>query len=58
MAVATISHASIGTIKASTVKDGVLQFLGLQYATLADRFSSPVLKGYESDGTFDATRLG
>lgn len=58
MATTTFHHNSIGSVKASTAKDGVTQFLGLQYATLNDRFSPPQLKEYGSGSQIDATKLG
>lgn len=54
----TIQHPAIGQIKTSGVKDAVVQCLGLQYATLADRFAQPVLKDYSSGCVIDGTKLG
>ncbi|KAK5174082.1 uncharacterized protein LTR77_001162 [Saxophila tyrrhenica] len=54
----TISHPAIGNVTASTAKDGVVQVLGVQYATLKDRFSPPVLKEYSSSQNVDGTKLG
>ncbi|KAK4545632.1 hypothetical protein LTR36_002585 [Oleoguttula mirabilis] len=58
MATTTLSHPTVGSIKGTTAKPGVEQFLGLQYATLADRFAAPVLKEYTADESVDATKLG
>ena len=58
MATTTVSHPSIGDIKASTAKEDVLQFLGLQYATVADRFAPAVMKEYSKDSDIDTTKLG
>lgn len=35
-----------------------MQCLGLQYATIADRFAPPQIKEYSSSETIDATKLG
>jgi len=58
MATTHFNHPSIGTFTASAAKDGVLQFLGVQYATLADRFAPPVLKQYPHGSEVDASKLG
>lgn len=59
MANATFSHASIGSLKGNSSQEGVLQFLGLQYATLTDRFAPAKMKEYSSSGeTIDATKIG
>ena len=58
MASKSFSHPGIGTITGSAAKEGVLQFLGLQYATLTDRFALPVMKDYDNDSTIDATKIG
>jgi hypothetical protein len=54
----TISHPSIGSITASTSKPGVVQLLGVQYATLKDRFSQPVMKEYGPNDPLNATKVG
>ncbi len=54
----TISHPIIGNVTASTAKEGVVQLLGLQYATLKDRFSQPVMREYSLNETIDGTKLG
>lgn len=51
-------HPSIGTFTASSAKEGVLQFLGVQYATLKDRFAPPVLKQYPHGSEVDASKIG
>ena len=58
MATTVFSHASIGKVKASTAKEGVIQCLGVQYATLADRFAPAAMRQYDSNGEIDATKLG
>lgn len=58
MATTTISHSAIGKITASTTKEGVIQCLGLQYATVADRFALAVMKEYNQNETIDATKIG
>ncbi|KAK4683063.1 hypothetical protein QC764_121820 [Podospora pseudoanserina] len=59
-----LQHPTIGPICGVVRKVGVTQFLGVQYATLKDRFSrAELLKSYPSDhprvqyGIFDATTL-
>jgi hypothetical protein len=54
----TIYHPDIGNVIGNTDSEGVVQYLGLQYATLTDRFAPPQLKHYSSDGDVDATRNG
>nr|OQO28971.1 hypothetical protein B0A51_03780 [Rachicladosporium sp. CCFEE 5018] len=51
------SHPSIGDFTGRR-QDGILQFLGVQYATLADRFAPAFLKNYPTDGVVDATQHG
>jgi carboxylesterase type B len=60
-------HPTIGTIRGISNGPGVTQFLGVQYATLQDRFSrAELLKTYPGqahhtrvqDGILDATRIG
>lgn len=52
------THPSIGQIKGRT--DGnVIQFHGVPYASLENRFASPVLcDKYNSDSILDATKVG
>ncbi|KAK3686804.1 hypothetical protein LTR37_019437 [Vermiconidia calcicola] len=59
MATTKILHPTVGPINGSTAKEGVVQFLGLQYATLADRFAPPAMREYgEQNETIEATKLG
>ncbi|KAK4447163.1 Alpha/Beta hydrolase protein [Podospora aff. communis PSN243] len=58
-------HRTIGPIRGISKIPGVTQFLGVQYATLRDRFSrGELLKAYPAthpqvkDGVLDATKLG
>ncbi|KAL2783217.1 Alpha/Beta hydrolase protein [Aspergillus keveii] len=52
-------HPTIGPIKGISKVPGVIQFFGVQYATLKDRFSRGVpLDSYPSDRVLDATKLG
>lgn len=51
-------HPQIGFIKGSTRELDVVQFLGLQYATLADRFAPPAMKVYDRNAITHATELG
>lgn len=57
MAAMSFTHASIGEIK-SKPRETVTQFLGLQYATLEDRFAPPVLKQYDGKAGIDGTKIG
>ena len=52
-------HPTIGPLKAKQREDNITQFLGLQYATLADRFS-PAIEKVHSIGkdVIDATAFG
>ncbi|KAJ5636954.1 Alpha/Beta hydrolase protein [Penicillium longicatenatum] len=64
MAYQTKQHPTIGPIKGLNNVPTVVQYLGVQYATLKDRFSRGVLletydRGYlNRDGVLDATKLG
>lgn len=58
-------HATIGPIKGLRKLPGVIQYLGIQYATLKDRFSrGELLLSYSLNhpnkeyGVLDATKLG
>lgn len=51
-------HPKIGFIKGTTHEPEVVQFLGLQYATLSDRFAPPVMKVYDKSAITHATELG
>lgn len=55
----TFQHPDISPIE-GVMSDGVFQFLGLQYATLDDRFAPPVLKEYvkTAEKVVDGTRMG
>lgn len=52
------SHPQIGSITASGEQDGVRQFLGIQYATLTDRFAPPSVRRYEFPESIDGTTMG
>lgn len=54
----TLSHPTIGKVKGNATKDGVIEFLGLQYATLTDRFAPAKIKEYSKQNTIDATKIG
>ena len=58
MAVQSISHSNIGEVAGNTDSNGIRQFLGLQYATITDRFAPPVLVEYEGTSNIDATKHG
>lgn len=51
------SHPDIGTVKGTTTNN-TLQFCGVQYASLRDRFAPPEPKEYSPSTTIDATTLG
>ncbi|KAL6923007.1 hypothetical protein FSST1_000281 [Fusarium sambucinum] len=55
---ASLNHSQLGHIKGLSLHDqGVVQYLGIQYATLANPFASPELRtNYE--GTINATSRG
>lgn len=59
------NHPTIGPIRGITKVSGVNQYLGIQYATLKDRFArGELLEAYPTnhankrDGVLDATKLG
>ncbi|CEI41648.1 unnamed protein product [Fusarium venenatum] len=55
---ASLNHPQLGHIKGLILHDqGVVQYLGIQYATLAHRFAPPVLRT-NYGGTIDATSRG
>ncbi|KAK6441211.1 hypothetical protein LTR95_002571 [Oleoguttula sp. CCFEE 5521] len=59
MASVGYSHPAIGDFTASARQEGVLQFLGVQYATLDDRFAPSLLKQYPIDGkVVDTSKYG
>jgi hypothetical protein len=44
-------HPTIGDIQGRFIATGVVQFTGLAYATIRDRFAAPELKEYDSHRT-------
>jgi carboxylesterase type B len=50
-------HPTIGSIR-GLAKDGLLQFLGVKYALLQDRFAEPELVSEYDGSTIDATKVG
>ena len=58
MANTKLHHPLIGEVQGVESESGVVQYRGLQYATLKDRFSTAVLKEYKSGDKIDATKLG
>ena len=54
----TYSHPTIGEVKGIKATNGVRQFLGLQYATLKDRFAPPELRRYCQGEVVHGTSLG
>ncbi|KAJ4179562.1 hypothetical protein NW767_014598 [Fusarium falciforme] len=53
----SLSHPLIGNITGS-LGDGVIQYLGVRYATIANRLAPPELVQRYPNGTVDATKLG
>jgi carboxylesterase type B len=53
----TCKHNDLGDIRGNSC-DGVVQFLGLKYASLENRFASPSLVTHYSSGLTDATKYG
>lgn len=60
-----LQHATIGPIKGLGKHPGVIQYFGIQYATLKDRFArGELLQSYSPDhpnrqaGVLDASKLG
>lgn len=58
-------HATIGPVKGLRKGSGVVQYLGVQYATLKDRFArGELLQSYpdshsnKQEGVLNATRIG
>jgi hypothetical protein len=58
MVTATFYHPLIGRVKYNAKCDSVKKFLGLQYATLNDRFAPPRLREYPQGGIIDASSHG
>lgn len=61
----TTKHPLIGEVKGIVRTDesvephqGVRQYLGIQYATLKDRFAPAVLREYGGKTGVDATKIG
>lgn len=60
-----IQHPRLGLIRGLRYSDSVMSFLGIQYATLGDRFSraqlvqpSPLMGEAVYNGVLDATKHG
>lgn len=53
----TIQHPSIGTV-VGKAEDGTVQFLGVKYASLNDRFAEPQLLSHYHGDKVDATKIG
>lgn len=53
-----LKHENIGEIH-GVLGDEVVQFLGVKYATLKDRFAESQLMDYDAENSVvDATRMG
>lgn len=53
----TIQHPYIGPI-VGKIADGIVQFLGIKYATLTDRLGEPQLLSKYDGHEIDATKTG
>jgi len=58
MVTATLNHPSIGKVIGNADHEHVARYLGLQYATLTDRFAPPQMKNYTENDTINATAHG
>jgi len=58
MVTTTLRHPHIGDVIGNADNQDVSRYLGLQYATLADRFAPPQMKAYTQNNTIDATSHG
>ena len=58
MATATLNHPSIGKVVGNADCENVTKYLGLQYATLTDRFAPPQMKEHTENTFIDATKHG
>jgi hypothetical protein len=58
MATTTLNHPLIGSVTGNADCEDVKRYLGLQYATLTDRFAPPKAKEYSQGGTIDARLHG
>lgn len=55
----TAQRPTIGQVQGLTKVPGITQYLGIQYATLKDRFSrGELVDSYAQDRILDATNLG
>jgi hypothetical protein len=53
-----LRHPDIGTILGIAASEDVTKYLGLQYATLSDRFAPPQLREYAHNTIVNATTNG
>jgi carboxylesterase type B len=53
---AELQHPTIGTVRGNHA-DGVLQFLGVRYASIGHWFDNPTLSSYDGSG-ITATKYG
>lgn len=53
----TFNHTHLGELKGKAV-DSAVQFLGLKYASLKDRFATAELVDSYGPGSTDATKFG
>lgn len=58
MATTVLEHPAIGKVVGNAESEDVTKYLGIQYATLADRFSPPQMKQYTASGQVDAIKNG
>ena len=58
MVTTTLNHPFIGKVVGNADREHVTRYLGLQYATLTDRFAPPRMKDYTHNDIIDATTHG
>lgn len=54
----SFSHPDIGELTGTQSDSGINRFLGVQYATIQDRFASPEMTRYDKAETVDGTKPG
>ena len=53
----TLKHRDLGDVKGNT-KDSAIEFRGIKYASLENRFAEPSLVTDYGSGALDATKFG
>lgn len=54
---ATLQHPYLGKVQGKA-GDGVVQYLGIKYGHLKDRFAEAVMETYDTESTKTATKVG